>query len=197
MEARSSCLVGFSISSRDEVSHRSVKSLRFSDNNTLLIPTHVVACVMAATYTEYSAAAEIAAFFEKTSASRAACDDRAAELVGGDVVPVDIQGSCSYSVYAGPGLEYIVQFRLEALALKNDASALAREIYGSLVPTVSFEGKIGDERKEPLYIYLMDRVRGVTHLDFILARGFPENSPDNSKWRQNLLSDIARYVCPD
>lgn len=72
---------------------------------------------MATTYEEYSAAAETEAFFTKTSATRAACDTRAIELAGGSAVPIDVQGACSYSVYAGPELEYVVQFRLGSFAL--------------------------------------------------------------------------------
>lgn len=149
---------------------------------------------MATTYEEYSVASEIESFFKKTSATRAACDTRATELAGGDAVPVDVQGACSYSVYAGPELGYVVQFRLESLALGTKVSSLATEIYGSFVPKMTFEGKVGDGGKEPLYVYLMSRMRGMTHLDFILAHGFPENSPDNLVWRQNLIGDIAQYV---
>lgn len=155
---------------------------------------HLINSIMATTYEEYSVASEIAAFFNKTSATRAACDTRAIELADGNVVPVDVQGACSYSVYAGPGLEYIVQFRLESLALRSEVTSLATEIYGSLVPKVTFEGNVGDGEKEPLYVYVMSRMRGMTHLDFILAHGFPENSPDNLVWRQNLIGDIAQYV---
>jgi hypothetical protein len=149
---------------------------------------------MATTYAEYSVVSEIEGFFKKTSATRAACDARATELAGENVVPVDVQGVCSYSVYAGPELEYVVQFRLESLALRTEVTSLATEVYGSLAPKVSFEGKVGDGGKEPLYVYLMSRVRGMTHLDFILAHGFPENSPDNFSWRQNLIGDIAQCV---
>lgn len=149
---------------------------------------------MATTYEEYSVASEIEAFFEKTSATRAACDTRAIELAGGNAVPVDVQGAYSYSVYAGTQLEYVVQFRLESFALETKVTSLATEVYGSLVPKVTFEGKVGDEEKEPLYVYLMSRMRRMTHLDFILAHGFPENSPDNLVWRQNLIGNIAQYV---
>lgn len=150
--------------------------------------------IMATTYEEYSVASEIEAFFKKTSATRAACDIRAIELAGGNAVPVDVQGACSYSVYAGPELEYVVQFRLECLALSTKVTSLATEIYGSLVPKVTFEGKVGDGEKEPLYVYLMSRMRGMTHLDFILAHGFQENSTNNLTARQNLIGDIAQYV---
>lgn len=150
---------------------------------------------MAASYPEYSVDVEINAFFQKTSATRVACDARARELAGGKVVPVEVQGVCSYSVYAGPTLEYVVQFRLESLALKTRVTSQATAIYGPLVPKLSFEGKVGEDgAKEPLYIYLMNRLCGMTHLDFILAHGFPENSPDNLCWRRNLMGDVAQYV---
>ncbi len=152
---------------------------------------------MTTTYATYSIDSEVEGFFKKTSATRAVCDARATELVGGTVVPVDIQGGCSYSIYAGPKLDYVVQFRLESLAFRTELTSLATEVYGSLAPKVSFEGKIGDEGKvgdegkEPLHVYVMSRVRGMTHLEFLLAHGFPENSPDNFSWRQNLVGDIA------
>lgn len=83
---------------------------------------------MATTYEEYSVASETKAFFKKTSATRAACDTKSIELVGGNAVPVDVQGACSYSVYAGPHLEYVIQFRLESLALGTKVTSLATEI---------------------------------------------------------------------
>ncbi|KAL7959373.1 hypothetical protein V8C34DRAFT_323048 [Trichoderma compactum] len=151
---------------------------------------------MTISYSEYSNDAEIAGFFTtKTSAARSACDARARELVGGSVVPVQVQGACSYSVYAGPDLEYVVQFRLKSLKLKTETAALARKIYGALAPEISFEGEIGDEieGKEPLHVYLMRRIQGITHLDFILAHGFPENSQEDFSRRKAFMADIARF----
>jgi hypothetical protein len=144
----------------------------------------------------YSLDAEIANFFSKTSITRLVCDAQANELAGGRVVPSEIQGACSYTVYAGPNLEYVVQFRLKSLEVKTETITLARGIYGSLVPEVSFKGQIGDggDQKDHLYVYLMSRVRGVTHLEFILAYGFPENSPENFARRETLMTDVARYV---
>ncbi|KAK1774083.1 hypothetical protein QBC45DRAFT_338488 [Copromyces sp. CBS 386.78] len=146
----------------------------------------------------YSIDSEIAVFFRKTSATREDCDARAREIVGdGNVVPVDTQGACSYTVYAGPELEYVVQFRLKSLALKTALSGSATAIYGSLVPRVSLKGKLGEEgdgEKEPLYVYLMTRMPGITQLDFILAHGFPEDSPDNLLWRKTLMGDVAQFM---
>jgi hypothetical protein len=150
---------------------------------------------MATTYSEYSLDSEIESFFEKTSAKRATCDAKAKELAGGNVVPVQVQGACSYTVYGGPDQVCVVQFRLASLALKPEVAALATEIYGSLAPNISFEGKVGDSGehgREPLYVYLMSRMRGITHLDFILEHGFPENSLENRLWRKNLMGDVAQ-----
>lgn len=122
-------------------------------------------------------------FFAKTSASRRDCDARSEELVGGKATPFGLQGTCSYTVYAGPCLEYVVQFRPKSLQLNMEMASLASQVYGSLVPTVSFEGQVGDESKgkEPLYVYVMGRIRGVTYLDFIVARHIHgrDDSPEN------------------
>ncbi|KAF4454064.1 Protein kinase-like domain protein [Fusarium austroafricanum] len=146
----------------------------------------------------YSMEDEISNFFAKTSASRAECDERAEELVGGKATPVKVQGVCSYTLYAGPCLDYIVQFRLEPSRLNMKIISLASEVYGTLAPTVSFQGQIGqasDESnvKKPLYVYLMHRMKGVTHLDFILARECPENSPEAFAQRGRLMADVARF----
>lgn len=100
---------------------------------------------MAAPITEYSVNNEISTFFTKSSATRSDCDARAIELTSGSAVPIEVQGVCSYTVYAGHDLEYVVQFRLKSLELKTETSALARKVYGSLAPNVSFEGEIGGE----------------------------------------------------
>lgn len=74
---------------------------------------------------EYSVDQEIIDFFQKTSTDRSSCDDRAQKLVGGTVTPVAVQGVCSYSVYAGPNHEYVVQFRLRSLGLKTEIANIA------------------------------------------------------------------------
>jgi hypothetical protein len=84
-----------------------------------------------AAYSVYSLDTAVAEFFSQTSATREACDNKTKDLVGGEVVPVTVQGNCSYSVYAGPELEFVVQFRLKSSMLGSEISALAREIYGS------------------------------------------------------------------
>ncbi|KAK3994287.1 hypothetical protein QBC44DRAFT_349077 [Cladorrhinum sp. PSN332] len=153
---------------------------------------------MASESQEYAVDDEIAAFFTKTSVRREACDVLAKDLVGGDqVVPVAVQGVCSYTVYAGHGFGYIVQFRLMSLELKVETAVLARQIFGTLAPDVSFRQKLGQDStiagREPLLVYVMTRIQGMSRLDFVLAHGFPENSPENKARRKNLVQDVARF----
>lgn len=49
-------------------------------------------------YPEYSLSISITEFLSQTSATREACDAKAKDLVGGKVIPVPVQGNCSYSV---------------------------------------------------------------------------------------------------
>lgn len=109
-------------------------------------------------YPEYSLDVAIAEFFSQTSATRKACDTKAKHLVGGKVVPVTVQGNCSYSVYAGPEFEFVIQFRLKSLMLELEIVALAREIYSSLAPNALFYGQLGEDGKEPLFVYIINRI---------------------------------------
>lgn len=152
---------------------------------------------MASESHEYDLHQEIAFFFSKTSVQCETCDVVAKELVGGDqAVAVTVQGVCSYTVYAGQVLGYVVQFRLESLELKIETAALARQIYRSFAPDVSLKQQLGADLtiagQEPLLVYDMARMKGISRLDFILAHGFPENSSENMARRKNLVQDVAR-----
>jgi hypothetical protein len=68
----------------------------------------------------YEVEQEIVAFFEKTTTTRSACDNYASEHLSGNVTPVDVQGVCSYTVYASPNAEFVAQYRLKSLALNMD-----------------------------------------------------------------------------
>lgn len=128
---------------------------------------------------QYSVDQEIGHFFEQTSATRIACDTYTKEHLGGDVIPVAVQGVCSYTVYAGPNSEFVAQFRLKSLQLSMETMNLARAIYGHLAPQATFRGQIGDdtEGKEPLYIYVMSRIQGISYFDFILAHNKSRRIP--------------------
>jgi len=151
-------------------------------------------------YEVYTLENALASFFSKTSASRSQCDDKARELAGGEVVAIAVQGCSSYTVYVGESQEYVVQFRLRSLALKLETAELARKIHGSFVPEITFSGELGtdgndgrDEQvpmKEPLLVYLISRVPGMTYLDFRLAHD--QDSPEAPTWRRNAMEGVAR-----
>jgi hypothetical protein len=147
------------------------------------------------TYPEYSLDITIAEFFSQTSTTREACDTKAKDLVGGRIVPVTVQGNCSYSVYAGPECRFIVQFRLKSLMLRSEIVALAREIYGDLAPNAEFHGEVGDsgEEGEMVFVYVMERIRGISYLDFILTNNVPGDEKRDFIWRKTLMADVARY----
>jgi hypothetical protein len=129
----------------------------------------------------YDVEQDVAAFFTKTTVTRSACDLRATELVSGGLQLVPTQGVCSYTVYAGPTLGSVIQFRLKSLALPPKTMELAHHVYSKVVPEVTFRGQIGeddvDDGREALIVYMMPRMPGISRLDFILAYGYPEDTP--------------------
>ncbi|KAF2225286.1 hypothetical protein BDZ85DRAFT_91353 [Elsinoe ampelina] len=153
---------------------------------------------MATTNNEYNVDDEIATFFSKTTVVRETCHALARELTASDrIEPVSIQGVCSYTLYAGDELQNVIQFRLKSLGLKLETSTLARQIYGDLVSDTKFIQQLGEDSttdgRQPLLVYNMTRIQGISRLDFILAKGFPENSLENKLWRKNLIQDVARF----
>ncbi|KAJ5948777.1 hypothetical protein N7454_002084 [Penicillium verhagenii] len=147
------------------------------------------------TVKNYDAEDEITDFFKKTTVTRSECDEYAKKHAGSNVTPVPVQGVCSYTVYAGPRLEFVVQFRLKSLLLKMETMKLANAIYGKLTPQVNFKGEMGEasEDKEPLFIYIMDRLPGVSPLDFLRAHNLGANEPEFFGYRKTLMLDIARF----
>ena len=191
----------------------------FVTDISILTPTHVPfnlinICIRhSLTMANYSVDDEIAAFFDKTTTTRDACDAFAIGL-GGCPTPVDIQGVCSYTVYAGPRSELAVQFRLKSLKLSLEISHIARSIHGDFVPRVEYRGQAGEDSvaedeqvaatkrrdskprkaREALFIYVMDRIPGITYLDFVLSHSaeVPEASPGFAQWRMNLTIGVAK-----
>lgn len=143
----------------------------------------------------YDVEQELAAFFTKTTVTRSACDLRATELVDGGLQLVPTQGACSYTVYAGTTLSSVIQFRLKSLALPLKTMELARQVYGKLAPEVALQGQIGEDNandgREALIVYVMPRMQGISRLDFILAYGFPEDTPKICDARLTLIKDVA------
>jgi len=141
----------------------------------------------------YDVEQDVVTFFTKTTVTRSACDLRATELVDGGLQLVPVQGACSYTVYAGSELDSVIQFRLKSLALPLETMELAHQVYGTLAPEVALEGQIGedDDDREALLVYVMPRMIGISRLDFILAYGFPEDTPKNCDARLTLIKDAA------
>lgn len=80
--------------------------------------------------------------------------------------------------------------------LRSEIVTLARQIYGPLAPNVEFHGQLGEDGRESLFIYVRNRIPGISYLEIVLANGFPENSDENFGWRKTLMSDVARYISP-
>ncbi|RAL06174.1 uncharacterized protein BO80DRAFT_420477 [Aspergillus ibericus CBS 121593] len=140
---------------------------------------------------------EIDTFFTPTTASISDCHRIAETHLGSAIIPVDTQGTCSYTVRAENNDAYIVQFRLASSQLDVQKMDLARTIYKDLVPSITHKGQIGNttETKQPLHIYLMTRIKGISYLEFILEHTsqLSENSPEFFAWRRNYVVDIARF----
>ncbi|KAL9125885.1 MAG: hypothetical protein Q9217_004972 [Psora testacea] len=144
-------------------------------------------------YVEYSLESSIAEFFTKTSATREACDEKAASLVGCSVTPAPIQGSFSYTVYGGIRSDLVVQFRLQSLSLKLKTTALARKIHGNLAPSTTYHGQLGDASQETASVYSLARIPGISYLEFRLVNTYAENSEENFDLRADLMVDLARF----
>lgn len=140
----------------------------------------------------YSLQDSIEDFFTLTLTTRETCDSKAVELVGGKVVPVAVQGNCSYTVFAGPELEFVVQFRPKPLGLRLEIIHLAGEIHNPLVPAVSFHGQLGEDSKSPLLVYSSPRIRGKSYLDLVLANSFSDSPARNCCRRTTFIKDVAR-----
>lgn len=114
---------------------------------------------------------KITNFFSRTSATKSLCYAKALSLAPGPIVPVPSQGCHSYTLYASPSQDQSVQFRLASCFIDLDTQFLAEQTYGDFVPHVSFEGELGeddeDSGKEPVCVYLKNRIPGVGRFDFM------------------------------
>ncbi|KAJ8129446.1 hypothetical protein O1611_g4183 [Lasiodiplodia mahajangana] len=142
----------------------------------------------------YDLEAAIMDFFTLKSTDRKTCDTTAEQLVGGRAAPVAIQGNCSYTVYAGPQAEFVVQFRPKSLSLTLGNNKIARRIHGPLVPEIDECCQLGDEDQgEPLIVYIMPRMQGTSYLDFTRMNAMPNNSKEMKACRKALMADAAKF----
>ncbi|KAK3941804.1 hypothetical protein QBC46DRAFT_457973 [Diplogelasinospora grovesii] len=135
----------------------------------------------------YSLEQEIATFFSQTTTTREECDARAKQLVGGEPEAAPMQGVCSYTVYAGPGQETSCSFASSHLSSTSRSSLLQ-------VKCMLGDRPDGTDGKEPVLIYVMDRVKGISFVEFILAREIPMKDPEWQPWRKNLIGDKPEIV---
>lgn len=149
---------------------------------------------------EHAVDDEIAAFLQKSTATKSQCEMRGREITKSNKIePVSIQCACSYTMYAGGCLEYVVQCRPRSMALESELLDLAATVYGPFNPTVFLHGKLGhnqdqENRKEPLLVYLMTRVPSITQSNFGLSRPVAQSPPEFFPSRKTLFVGIARHV---
>ncbi|KAF2963271.1 hypothetical protein GQX73_g10289 [Xylaria multiplex] len=120
------------------------------------------------------------------SSSRMECDEVARQRCGGEIRPVDIRGSTSYTVIAGQSGNKIIQFREKTALLDMRMLALAKDIYGDVVASCSELGWVGNQNGSQLAIYKMDRLPGE---NYITAR--PSFTRDQ---RLNTVYSLASLV---
>lgn len=90
-------------------------------------------------YIIYTLDNAVESFFSEAgaSSSRKQCDEVARQRCGGDIRPVKIQGSTSYTLIAGPSSDKIIQFREQASLLDMRMLALAKDVHKDLVAICS------------------------------------------------------------
>lgn len=153
-------------------------------------------------------------FARHRSVTRQDCIVEALRIAGGHHVEEShIQGAWSYTLFAGPQLNTVVQFRPPSTsqALPIGKIAKACEIHNlqdetPLVARVEFKGLIGysselvevadgeyEVEEEPgLAVYVMDRMPGMTHAEFLQVSGNAHNSEEARMTRHTFVIDFAR-----
>ena len=141
--------------------------------------------------TNYSLNDAINSFFEtNTTATRQQCDDFTISRAGGQINPVQIQGTFSYTLTAGSNKSSLFQFRVEDSSLDINMMSQAKAVHPQFVAGCKYHGTIGQPR--PLHIYEMDTLRGTT---YIMARDISAVQPPDAVFRQrNTVKDLTRCV---
>ena len=141
-------------------------------------------------YEVYTLSGAIEEFFKLTSATREACDEKAASLTGGTITPVPIQRSESYTVSGDD--DFVVQFRLKQPPLNVETETLAHQVHGQLAPVATYHGELGDVNDRPVFIYKITRIPGISYIEFLLANKHDENSEESMAWREAFITDLAQ-----
>ena len=136
-------------------------------------------------------------FFKTVSVPKRQCDNDALDRFGGNrVVPVDIQGDSSYTVYAGHWQDKVVQYRPHDRALSMRIASLARQMHGEMVPQITAHGAVhGDDgectENNMLWVYSMPRVNGITYLEYLCADKTRLSDEERRTFRRGFIKDVA------
>lgn len=120
------------------------------------------------------------------SLSREQCDEFARQHCGGTLQPVQIQGTTSYTVIAGPDSDHILQFRELTSLLDVRLLALAKHVHGDVVASCSDHGRIGEPNGPQLAVYEMERLPGENYIN--------TRSSLTSAQRLKMVRSLARSV---
>jgi len=163
----------------------------------------------------YSLEHAIRSFFNSdVSPNREECDNLARSLLGGQsIVPFDIQGQFSYTVYslqaAGtqvrrPGRDddsnsqaaannaKIVQFRLPTSRIDVPMAQLAKAIHGDIAAETDYYGELGHKGRASLGVYLIQKLPGVPYIE--LGNFSNAMNSDMASNQLTLVQDFARYA---
>ena len=156
----------------------------------------------------YSVENATRSFFDSdVSPSRKECDDLARSLLGGGpVVPSNIQGQFSYTVFSpqavtevrtrGDGSSHparnanIVQFRLNNSKIDIYVAQLAKVIHGDIAATTDYYGEIGENPGASLGVYVIQKLPGVTYIE--LGNYSRKMTPEEATKQLRLVEDLAR-----
>lgn len=129
----------------------------------------------------------------QTDTTREECDILARSLLlSAQVSAVPIQGAFSYTVADHSRL---AQFRGPNSPLDVEVIRRARSIHGPLIAETIYHGQIGRDR--PLLVYLIERIPGITYIEYQLRSGLRQSLSEQQYNRQRtLIEDFARYVRP-
>ncbi|KAK6213599.1 hypothetical protein QIS74_09601 [Colletotrichum tabaci] len=140
--------------------------------------------------TYYSLDNAISAFFEtNTTATRKQCDGFALSRAGGQVHPVQIQGTFSYTVTAGTNKSRIFQFRIQDSGIDMEIMNLAKTVHPQLVAGCKYHGTIGGSR--PVHVYEMGNIPGAA---YIISRNISVPQPPDAVSRQrSTVKGLASF----
>lgn len=121
------------------------------------------------------------------------CNERAASLLGAPVTPVPIQGAFSYTVVGGSPTR-LVQFRTPESDLEVNLLHLARSIHGGVVARTICTDSVG--RSPPLSVYVIEKLPGVTYMEYCLANDLDVMlSSEQARRQKKHCHRLCKFLC--